>query len=107
MSGSLNPSLKTVIKAVNKIKTHALSTRLFKRLFNKNDEVFERLLLPTKLRWLSKKNCLARFYSLLDTVVEFLQKCNPGIAKEVIGVRNDIAYLSGIFAKFNKFYVFL
>ena len=69
MSGRLNLSLKTVIKAVNKIKAHALNTRLFNQLCNENDEAFERLLLHTEVRWLSKGNCLARFYSLLDTVV--------------------------------------
>ena len=94
--------MKAVTKAVNKIKAQALNTRLFKQLCNENDEAFERLLLHTKVRWLSKKNCLARFYSLLDTVVEFLQSCNPSLAKEVIAVRNNIAYLSEIFAKFNE-----
>ena len=42
ISGRLNQSLKTVIKAVNKIKAHALRTRLFKQLCNENDEAFER-----------------------------------------------------------------
>ena len=70
-------------------------------------EAFESLLLHTKVRWLCKRNCLAQFYLLLDTVVQFLQSCNPGIAKEVIAVRNNMAYLSEIFAKFNKFNVFL
>ena len=102
MSGRLNISLKTVIKAVNKIKAHALNTRLFKQLCNENDEAFERLLLHTEVRWLSEGNCLARFYSFLDTVVEFLQSCGPGFAKEVIAVKNDIVYLSDIFAKFNE-----
>ena len=48
MSGRLNLSLKTVIKAVNKIKAHALNTRLFKQLCNENDKAFERLLLHTE-----------------------------------------------------------
>ena len=63
MSSRLNFSLKTVIKAVNKIKAHALNTHLFKQLCNENDEAFERLLLHTEVRWLSKGNCLAQFYS--------------------------------------------
>ena len=102
MSGSLKISLKTVIKAVNKIKDHALNTRLFKQLCNENDEAFERLLFHNKIRWLFKGNCLARFYSLLDTVVEFLQSCDPGLPKEVIALKNDNAYLLDIFAKFYR-----
>ena len=94
--------MKTVIKAVNKIKAHALNTRLFKQLCNENDEAFERLLFHTEVRWLSKGNCLAQFYSSLDTVVEFLPSCDPGLAKEIIAVKNDIAYLSDIFAKFSE-----
>ena len=35
-------------------------------------------------------------YSLLDKVVEFLQSCDTGLAKEVTAVKNDIAYLSDI-----------
>ena len=50
ISGRLNQSLKTVIKAVNKIKAHALNIRLFKQLFNENDEACERLLLHTEIR---------------------------------------------------------
>ena len=79
-----------------------LNSRLFKQLCNENDEAFERLLLHTEVRWLSKGNCLARFYLMLDTVVEFLQSCDSGLAKEVIAVKKDIAYLSDIFAKFNE-----
>ena len=94
--------MKTVIKAVNKIEGHGLSTRLFKKLGNENGEAFERLLLHTKVRWLSKKNCLARFYSLSDTVVKFLPSRNPCLAKEVISVRYDIANLLEIFSKFNE-----
>ena len=99
VSGRLNLSLKAVIKAVDKIKAHALNTRLFKQLCNENDEAFERLLLHTEVRWLSEGNCLARFYSLLDTVVEFLQNCDSGLAKEIVAVKSDIACLSDIFAK--------
>ena len=44
ISGRLNQSLKTVSKAVNKIKVHALNTRLFRQLCNENDKAFERLL---------------------------------------------------------------
>ena len=102
ISGCLNQSLKIVIKAVNKIKAHALNTRLFKQLCNENDKAFEHLSLHIEVRWLSKGNCFARFNLLFDTVVEFLHSCDPGLAQEVMLIRNDSAYLSDIIAKFNK-----
>ena len=94
--------MKTVIKAVQKIKAHALNARLFKQLCNENDEAFERLLLYTEVQLLSKGNCYARFNLLFDTVVEFLQSRDPGLAQEVMLIRNDSAYSLGIFAKFNE-----
>ena len=97
IGGRLNQSLKAVIKAVNKIKAHALNTRLFKQSCNENDEAFEHLLLHTELRRLSKGNYLARFNLLFDTVREFLQSCDPGLAQEVMLIRNDSAYLSDMF----------
>ena len=97
ISGRLNQSLKTVIKTVNKIKVHALNTRLFKQLCNKKDEAFKRLFLHTKERWLSKGNCLARFNLLFDTVMDFCR-----VAILVLLIRNDSAYLLDIFAKFNE-----
>ena len=102
ISGCLNQSLKAVIKAVNKIKAHALNTRLFKQLCNKSDEAFESLLLHFKVRWLLKGNCLARFNLFFYIVVEFLLSCDPGLALEVILIRNDFAYVSDIFAQFNE-----
>ena len=102
ISGRLNHSLGTVIKAVNKIKVCALNTRLFKQLCIENDEAFERLLLHTEVRWLSKGNCLTQFYTLIDTAVEFLESCDPDLAKEIIDIKNDIAYLADIFGKFNE-----
>ena len=93
MSGRVSLSLKTVIKVLGNIKAHTLNTRLFKQMCNENGEAFTLLLLHAEVRWLFKRNCLAQFYSLLDTVMEFLQSCDPGLAKEVVGVKNDIAYL--------------
>ena len=67
-----------------------------------NDEEFERLLLHTDVRWLSKGNCLKRFYSLFDTVVEFFQDSNHGLCDDLKNIKDDIAYLSDIFNKFNE-----
>ena len=102
ISGCLNQSLKTVVKAVNKIKAHAQNTRLFKQLCSENDEAFKRLLLHTEVQSLLKRNCLARFNLLLNTVMEILQSCDPGLSQEVMLIRNDSAYLLDIIAKLSE-----
>ena len=71
MSDRLNDSLNFVIKAANKIKRHALQSRLFKKLCNDNDEVFDNFLLHTEVRWLPKGNCLERFLAVYNSVIEF------------------------------------
>ena len=72
LSSRLHESLQLVIKAVNRIRSNALNTRLFAHLCEENDELFHQLLLHTEVRWLSKGLCLTRFFSLLGTVLEFL-----------------------------------
>ena len=73
LSDRLRKTMGTVITVVNKIKAHPLSSRIFRQICDENGEDFERLLLHTDVRWLSKGNCLRRFYSLVDTVVEFFE----------------------------------
>ena len=102
IGGHRNQSLKTVIKAVNKIKAQALNRCLFKQLCNENDEAFEHLLLHIEVRWLSKGNCLAPFNLLFDTVVKNLQSCDPGLAQEVMLIENNSACIPDILAKFNE-----
>ncbi|KAK9685210.1 hypothetical protein QE152_g38216 [Popillia japonica] len=60
LTSSLHDSLNLVITAVNVIKTNAKSDRLFRNLCQENDEIYNRLLLHTEVRWLSKGNCLLR-----------------------------------------------
>lgn len=102
LSGRLHKSMSTVITAINKIKAHALNSRLFRQLCTDNDEEFERLVLHTEVRWLSKGNCLRRFYSLFDTVVEFFQDSSSVLCDELRNMKHDIAYLADIFTKFNE-----
>uniref|UniRef100_UPI00358EF091 protein FAM200C-like n=1 Tax=Myxine glutinosa TaxID=7769 RepID=UPI00358EF091 len=80
LSTRLHTSLQTVIKAVNKIKVSSLHDRLFRQLCQENDEAFERLLLHTEVRWLSKGACLTRFLNsgrvLLEIHTELSEKVN-------------------------------
>ena len=101
LSDQLNSSLQVVITAINCIKTRALKDRLFRQLCHENDEHFERLLLHTEVRWLSKGNCLKRFNELFDTIVQFLDGFNPKLSGEIKIRKHDIAYLSDIFDKLN------
>ncbi|KAK2578105.1 hypothetical protein KPH14_011616 [Odynerus spinipes] len=102
LSGRLHQSLQIVINLVNKIRTNALNTRLFAQLCEENDENFHRLLLHTEVRWLSKGSCLTRFFSLFETVLEFLNAKDPTLKEKLIKSKPDIAYLTDLFAKFNE-----
>uniref|UniRef100_A0A3B5LGI9 HAT C-terminal dimerisation domain-containing protein n=1 Tax=Xiphophorus couchianus TaxID=32473 RepID=A0A3B5LGI9_9TELE len=78
-SPPLNESLNIAVKAVNKIKAHALNDRLFRLLCQENDEIFERRLLLTNVRWLSRGNCLVLFCSLhcdIMYLADFFEKMN-------------------------------
>jgi len=65
LSERLHASLQYVIRTVNKIRSNLLNDRLFSQLCITNDEDFNRLLLHTEVRWLSKGTCLKRFYNFL------------------------------------------
>ena len=79
LNEKLHESLSTVITAVNKIKANAFNSRLFHRLCIENDEDFQCLLLHTEVRWLSKGNCLKRFYTLFNSFLDFFFK-NPTLS---------------------------
>jgi zinc finger BED domain-containing protein 5/7/8/9 len=102
LSPELNKSLETVITAINKIKARPLNNRLFRQLCNENDEEFQNLLMHTEVRWLSKGNCLKRFYSLYDSVLEFFEEVRIDLRNELIERKHDVAYMSDLFSKFNE-----
>ncbi|XP_064108083.1 SCAN domain-containing protein 3-like [Macrobrachium nipponense] len=86
-------------KAVNLIKKSALRDCLFQQLCEKNNEEFERLLLHTEVRWLSKGNCLHCFVALWDSGISFLSGTKLG--QKLVDAKSDIFYLSDIFEKLN------
>lgn len=79
-----------------------MNTRLFAQLYEKKDENFHRLLLHTEVHWLSKGLCLTGFFSLFETVFEFLDAKDPILKQKLIKWKPDIAYLTDLFAKFNE-----
>lgn len=102
LSGVLHETLQLVITSVNKIKANSLNDRLFRQLCHENDEQFERLLLHTAVRWLSKGNCLRRFFELFDTVTEFLDSRDPVLSVNMKQRKLELAYLTDIFEKMNE-----
>ncbi|XP_044572949.1 SCAN domain-containing protein 3-like [Drosophila ananassae] len=102
LSNRLHQSLQFVLNAVNKIRSNALNTSLFTQLCDENDEDFQRLLLHTEVRWLSKGACLSRFYSLFNSGQEFLGSKDPDLKKNLINFKADVAYLTDLFQKFNE-----
>jgi zinc finger BED domain-containing protein 5/7/8/9 len=102
LSGVLHETLQFVIKAVNKIKASSLNDRMFRELCHDNDEDFERLLLHTAVRWLSKGKCLCRFFALFDSIIEFLDKIDPVLKENLKQRKIEIGYLTDIFEKMNE-----
>uniref|UniRef100_A0A803T1R5 SCAN domain-containing protein 3 n=1 Tax=Anolis carolinensis TaxID=28377 RepID=A0A803T1R5_ANOCA len=102
LSARLHNSLQYVIQAINTIRSKSLNDRLFKQLCIENDEEFNRLLLHTEVRWLSKGACLDRFYKLFNSVLEFLKGKNDALQSNLIQSKSDIAYLTDLFQKFNE-----
>ena len=102
LSEKLHESLLIVITAVNKIKANALNSRLFHQLCIENDKDFRCLLLHTEVRWLSKGNCLKRFYTLFNSVLDFFQESNPELYDKLKSSKTDITYLTEMFSKFNE-----
>ena len=74
---------------------------MFKQLCEEMEEGHIRLLLHTRVQWLSKSNCLERFVVLYDAILEFVggreefQFLNSSESKALI------SYLADIFGKLN------
>ena len=102
LNADLHASLQAVIKVVNRIKARSMNDRIFRQLCHNNDEHFERLVLHTEVRWLSKGNCLRRFMELFDTIVEFLRTNDEELCETITDLKTDISYLADVFEKLNE-----
>lgn len=98
LSECLHSSLDChVIRAVNKIKKCVKWEIICSTL--ENDEDYNSLLFNTEVRWLSKSACLDQFYALFDSVLELLESKDNDLQ---LNLKNDIAYMIDLFAKFSK-----
>ncbi|CDW61102.1 hypothetical protein TTRE_0000953001 [Trichuris trichiura] len=105
LSNRLNSLLRLVINAISKIKSNPLNDRLFRQLCEESDAEYSRLLLHTKVRWLSKGTCLTRFYclfELFEAVVEFFASYDNALCENLKKRESDIAYLADLYFKFNE-----
>ena len=73
LPAAMKNKLAIVIRIVNFIKSSAVNSRLFSQLCKQMDFNHENLLFHTNVRWLSKRNMLARVYGLKDEVSIFLE----------------------------------
>ncbi|XP_071036604.1 zinc finger BED domain-containing protein 5-like [Parasteatoda tepidariorum] len=101
LSPELHKALQFCIKCINQIKAQPLKSRLFSKLCEENDELFNQLLLHTEVRWLSRGVCLQRLVELFDSTTEFLSEINPVLSNELQNNKNHIFYIADLFGKFN------
>ncbi|XP_071035314.1 zinc finger MYM-type protein 6-like [Parasteatoda tepidariorum] len=99
LSVALHDTLQFVISGINKIKADSLNDRLFREFCRENDEDFERLPLHTDVRWLSKGDCLRRFFKSFDSVTEFLDTTDPVLCESLKQLKLETASLTDIFEK--------
>lgn len=98
----LHESLHYVIRAVNKIKRNVSNERLFAQVCLENDDQYNRLLLNKERCRLSESVCLDRFYSLFDSVMQYLKRKDNNFGQNLIISKNRISYMTDLFAKFRE-----
>ena len=60
--------MSVVVKCVNDIRAAALKSREFRQLLNEVDEQYQKFLLPSEVRLLSRGKELARFLAVKGTM---------------------------------------
>ncbi|GFW71409.1 zinc finger BED domain-containing protein 5 [Trichonephila clavipes] len=74
MDGELDNILQDTVSSINYIKYNGLNSRLFSILCSEMGSTYERLLLHTKGRWLSRRKILRRIFDLRNEVYMFLSE---------------------------------
>uniref|UniRef100_A0A8C4FES4 HAT C-terminal dimerisation domain-containing protein n=1 Tax=Dicentrarchus labrax TaxID=13489 RepID=A0A8C4FES4_DICLA len=65
--------MKTVVSTINLIKSRGLNNRQFKELLSEFESEYGNLVYHCEVRWLSRANMLARFYTLREEVRRFTE----------------------------------
>lgn len=101
LSPELREILHAVISCVNAIKANPKAERLFQKYCKDLEKQHVNLILHTEVRWLSKGNCLMRFFELFDEVLNFLPDSPPRSLLQSASGKPFVAYLADIFQKLN------
>ena len=106
LQSSFKDVLDNAIKVVNLIKTRALNSHMFKFTIMCNDMGAEhdKLLLHTKVRWLSRGKVLLRLFELRAEVCLFLIDINSPFQNLFCSDvwLSELAYLADIFRFLNE-----
>ncbi|PSN39027.1 hypothetical protein C0J52_25563 [Blattella germanica] len=91
--------MKTVIKCVNEVKggNRALMHRKFLSFLTEMETEYHDIVLFTQVRWLSRGNCLKRFFALRKEIKQFLEE-NEKTDRELVTALSD--------SNFNRLKVF-
>ena len=98
--------MSSVVKCVNKIKARALNKQEFKEYRELLDFEYGDLLLHCEVRWLSRGQCLSRFWKLKNAVHNFLEVNNELPDERVLLVDKnwlfDFAFLVDVTSHLNN-----
>lgn len=74
-SFNIKSTMDTVIKIVNKLKggQNSLTHRELKNFLKETESTYEDVILFTQVRWLSRGNCLNRFFILRKDILAFME----------------------------------
>jgi len=102
----LQSVMDVVVKCINKIRARALNRREFRQFLCDVQQDYGELLMYCEVRWLSKGQVLARFWSLRNSVLQFLTEIDElATERDCLADRgwlNDLAFLVDITGHLNK-----
>ena len=101
LSVDLHEVLKTIVKAVNYIKTRPLKARFFANLCHSLGSEHDALLFHCETRWLSRGKVHARVFELKEEMRQFLQQESQTDLADQFGDESfllKIAYMADMFA---------
>ena len=92
------------VQVINFIRSQGRNHRLFQVLAKEMGAKHVRLLLYTKVRWLSRGRCLHRLYELRNELEAFLQESEGNVLVQFHSEEfmMMLAYLADVFGHFNK-----